>query len=377
VKIKHTPGSESVNPAVWAEVSLDALSHNINVIKHLLSQGSLLAGVVKKNAYGHGLIPVARHLESIGIDWLAVYSLSEGLELRRAGVRIPVLVFGFIPPEEAELVTGSKLTPTVMTSELAQALNSAAGALDIKQNVHVKVDTGLNRSGMGLNESPEFLSFLSTLTHIEVEGLYTHFSSADEKDPAPTETQLKRLLELANRVQRITILHAANSAATLRFQATHLNMVRVGISMYGLSPSQYLDQSLSLRPALSLKSRIARIHRLKPGDGVGYGLTWKAKRDSTVALVPAGYGDGLPKLLSNRGEALVRGFRVPIRGIVSMDQIVLDVSDIPEAHVGDTVTFIGKEAENEITADKVAGWATTINYEIVTRLPSHLPRFYI
>jgi alanine racemase len=342
-----------------------------------LRSGTQFAAVVKKNAYGHGLVPVAQHLASNGIDYLAVYSLEEGLELRRADISIPILVFGFIPPAEAKMVIGSNLTPTVMEPALASALDSAARELDTIIKVHVKVDTGLNRSGVTLEDAHQLLSLLFSLDNLQVEALYTHFSSANEPDKTPTETQLRLFLELASAYPQVKMLHAANSAATLKFPQTHLSLVRVGIAMYGLYPSPYMEKKVALKPVLSLKGGIVRIHPLRAGDGVGYGLTWTARSEALVALVPVGYGDGLPRLLSNRGEALVRGRRVAICGVISMDQSVLDVTSVPGVKVGDVATFIGKQPPEDISADEVAGWASTINYEVVTSIPSTLPRIFL
>ena len=369
--------NELLTPLGWAEIALRALAHNVRVIKGCLRRGTQFAAVVKKNAYGHGLVPIARTLVSTGVDYLAVYSLEEGLELRRANITVPILIFGFIPPAEAKVAIRAQLTPTVMEPELAVALDSAGKELDTIVKVHVKVDSGLNRSGVSFEDASRLLSFLFSLDYLEVGGLYTHFSSADEPDKAPTETQLKRFLDLASAFPTVKFLHAANSAATLRFPETHLNLVRVGIALYGLYPSSSMEWNVPLRPVLSLKGRIVRIHRVRAGDGVGYGLTWTATNDALVALVPIGYGDGLPRLLSNRGEALVRSHRVPIRGVISMDQCVVDVTNVPEVKVGDVVTFIGKRPPEEVTADEVARWANTINYEVVTAIPSRLPRIYL
>jgi alanine racemase len=230
---------------------------------------------------------------------------------------------------------------------------------------------------VSLKDASRLLSFLFSLDYLEVDGLYTHFSSADEPDKTPTQNPLTRFLDLANAFPTVKFLHTANSAATFRFPETHLNLVRVGISVYGLYPSSSTERTIPLKPVLSLKGRIVRIHRLKAGDGVGYGLTWMATNDALVALVPVGYGDGLPRLLSNRGEALVKGHRAPIRGKISMDQTVIEVTNIPGVKVGDEVTFIGEQPPEQITADDVAGWANTISYEILTALPSQLPRIYL
>lgn len=365
------------NPVAWAEIDLGALAHNVRAIRQCLRRGTRFAAVVKKDAYGHGLVPVAQHLESNGIDYLAVYSLEEGLELRRANINIPILVFGFIPPVAAKAILGSNLTPTVMEPDLASALDSAARELDTIIKVHVKVDTGLNRSGATLDDASQLLSFLFRLDNIQVESLYTHFSSANEPDKTPTETQLRLFLELASAYPQIKMLHAANSAATLSFPETHLNMVRVGIAMYGLYPSPHVEKRAALKPVLSLKGRIVRIHPLKAGDCVGYGLTWTARSEALIALVPVGYADGLPRLLSDRGEALVSGRRVPICGVISMDQCTLDITSVPGVKTGDVATFIGKQPPEGISADEVAGWASTISYEVLTSIPSTLPRIFV
>ena len=371
-----TSESKPPNPMAWAEIDLSALSHNVAVIRKRLRHGSIFMAVIKKNAYGHGVIPIARHLVSIGVDNLAVYSLEEGLELRQANINVPILLFRIVPPRDARIAVAEHLTPTVMDAESALALNSAARELDTTVKVHVKVDTGLNRSGASLGDAAKLLPILFGLEHLEIEGLYTHFASADEPDKTPTETQLRRFLDLARAFPSVKLWHTANSAAAIRLPETHLSMVRVGISLYGLYPSTAVVWDITLKPVLSLMGPIVRIHRLKPGDGVGYGLTWKATNDTIVALVPVGYGDGLPRLLSNRGEALVRGQRVPIRGRISMDQTVVDITGVPQAEVGDVVTFIGRQPPGEITADEVAAWANTINYEVVTTLPSRLTRIY-
>ena len=371
-----TSESKPPNPMAWAEIDLSALSHNVAVIRKRLRHGSIFMAVIKKNAYGHGVIPIARHLVSIGVDNLAVYSLEEGLELRQANINVPILLFRIVPPRDARIAVAEHLTPTVMDAESALALNSAARELDTTVKVHVKVDTGLNRSGASLGDAAKLLPILFGLEHLEIEGLYTHFASADEPDKTPTETQLRRFLDLARAFPSVKLWHTANSAAAIRLPETHLSMVRVGISLYGLYPSTAVAWDITLKPVLSLMGPIVRIHRLKPGDGVGYGLTWKATNDTIVALVPVGYGDGLPRLLSNRGEALVRGQRVPIRGRISMDQTVVDITGVPQAEVGDVVTFIGRQPPGEITADEVAAWANTINYEVVTTLPSRLTRIY-
>lgn len=279
--------------------------------------------------------------------------------------------------DRADTVVEQRLTPTVAETELARALSGAGQKLNTVAEVHVKIDTGLQRFGVSLEEAPELLNYIAELPNIKVEGLYTHFSSAGETDQMPTKIQLERFLKLARLFPKVELLHAANSAATLQFPETHLNMVRVGISIYGFYPSAAVRKSAPLKPVLSLKTRVIRVHSIKAGEGVSYGLTWVAPRDSIVALIPFGYGHGLPRLLSNRGEVLTRGRRAPIRGVICMDQSIIDVTDIPDVRVGDEVTIIGQDGSEEITAADIAELSNTIHYEVVSRLPAVLPRLYL
>jgi alanine racemase len=265
----------------------------------------------------------------------------------------------------------------VIETELARALSDAGRKLNTVSQVQVKIDTGLQRFGVSTEEAPQLIRYIGELPNIKVEGLYTHFSSADETDQTPTKVQLKCFLKLARLFPQIKLLHAANSAATLQFPETHLNMVRVGISIYGFYPSATVRKAISLKPVLSLKTRVVRVHSIKAGEGVSYGLTWVAPRDSIVALIPFGYGHGLPRLLSNRGEVLIRGRRASICGVVCMDQSIIDVTNIPDVRVGDEVTIIGQQGSEEITASDIAGLTNTIHYEVITRLPAVLPRVYL
>ncbi|MDD5510352.1 MAG: alanine racemase [Dehalococcoidales bacterium] len=361
----------------WIEIDIDALVQNIQALRSQLRQGVKFMAVVKKNAYGHGAPEVCQHALEAGVDSLAVYSLEEALELREAGIDAPVLILGPVSSSAADIVVRQRLIATVIERELAHALSKAAKEQKIVAEVHVIIDTGINRFGVSLEEAPQFLSYLGELTNLNVAGLYTHFSSADETDHTPTRIQLEKFLDLARRFPHITTLHAANSAATLQFPETHLNMVRVGISIYGFYPSNAVRKSVSLRPVLSLKTRVIRLYSIKEGEGLSYGLTWVAPRDSLIALIPFGYGDGLPRLLSNKGEVLIGGRRAPIRGVVCMDQSIIDVTGIPDVRVGDEVTIIGRQGSEEITAGDIAELTGTIHHEVVTRLSGVLPRLYL
>lgn len=361
----------------WMEIDLDALTHNIQALRNHLKMGTKFMAVVKKNAYGFGALTISRAALKAGADCLAVYSLEEALELREAGIRAPLLILGPVFPSRADDVIKQQLTTTVVEAELACALSNASQKLNAVAEVHVKIDTGLQRFGVSLEEAPELLNYLEMLPNFQVVGLYTHFSSADESDKTPTKLQLERFLRLARLFPQIKLLHAANSAATLQFPETHLNMVRVGISLYGFYPSAAVKKAVALKPVLSLKTRVTRVHLIRAGEGVSYGLTWVAPRDSIVALIPFGYSHGLPRLLSNRGQVLTRGKRAPIRGVICMDQCVVDVTDIPGIRVGDEVTVIGQQGSNEITVNEVARLSNTIHYEVVARLPAMLPRLYL
>ncbi len=361
----------------WLEIDLDALTHNVKALRAHLRAGTRFMAVVKKNAYGHGALAVSRAVLEAGADCLGVHCLEEAQELREGGIPAPILIMGPVLPSQAAVIIKRRLTATVIDKELARALADAGQRLSAVAEVQVKIDSGLNRFGVSPGEAPELINYLFTLPNIKVASLYSHFSSADEPDETPTRLQLERFLKLARLFPQIELLHAANSAAALHFPETHLHMVRVGISLYGFYPSATARKAVPLKPVLSLKTRVVRVHSIKAGEGVSYGLTWTASRDSTVALIPLGYGYGLPRLLSNCGEVLLRGRRAPIRGVVCMDQSIVDVTDIPNVRVGDEVTIIGRQGSEEITAGEIAELARTIHYEVVTRLPAALPRLYL
>ena len=360
----------------WIEIDLDRLACNVKALRNHLTKGAKFSAVVKKNAYGCGAETIAKAALKAGADSLAVHSLEEATIVRQAGITSPILVMGPILTTDVKHAVEQRLVCTVADRETALALSKASEKSGDVTEVHVKVDTGLHRFGTSPEDAPSLINYIYTLPNLGLTGLYTHFSSADEIDPTQTKLQLYRFLKLAKDFPEIEILHAANSAATLQFPEAHLNMVRVGIAIYGLYPSASVKKTVSLEPILSLKTRVVRVHSLKRGDGVSYGLTWTAKKDSVVALVPFGYGHGLPRLLSNRGDVLIRGRRAPLRGVVCMDQSIIDVTHVPGVQTGDEVTIIGRQGDEEITADEIAGLTNTINYEIITRLPAALPRIY-
>ena len=365
----------------WAEIDLDAIAHNVRQLKRHIGERVKLTAVVKANAYGHGAVPVARTALENGAERLAVNRVVEGIELRRAGIAAPILILGYSPPWEAEAIVRHDLTPTITEREVALALARAAASQGKTVPVHVKVDTGMGRFGLLPKEVADFAKGLADFPNLRLEGLYTHFATADEADKSHTRRQFGLFLDVLKRLEeagiKVPIRHAANSAATLDLPETHLDMVRCGIAIYGLYPSAEVSHSVPLKPAMSLKSRVARLRTLPAGSCISYGCTYVTSSPTRVALVPVGYGDGYHRLLSNRGQVLICGRRAPILGRVCMDQFVVDVSDIPGVRLDDEVVVFGRQGEEEISAEEVAAWAQTINYEVVTALMPRVTRVYL
>ena len=361
---------------VWAEIDLDAVARNTRLLKGQANGAALLA-VVKANAYGHGAVAVARAALAAGADRLGVICVDEGEQLRRAGIAAPILVMGHTPATDAARLVDLSLTGTVASRETAEALARAAAQRGVRVAVHVKVDTGLNRYGFTPAEALALADWLRDLSSLEVEGLFTHFASADEPDKGYTLDQYARFRQVAEGLGWAPIRHVSNTATLLDMPDLSLEMVRPGLGIYGLYPSGAVQQDLGLMPALSLKSRIVRLTALAPGDSVSYGRTWRAARPSLIGLVMCGYADGLPRSLSSRGNALVRGQRAPIVGRVCMDMCMLDVTDVPDAATGDEVVLIGCQGEEEISADEVGELAGTISYEILCGITARVPRLYL
>jgi alanine racemase len=336
-----------------------------------------VAAVVKANAYGHGAVGVARATLEAGADRLAVICVDEGEQLRRGGVSVPILVMGHSSVGEARRIVELELAPTVTSLEMGRALAREAEAASVRQRLHLKVDTGLNRYGLTPQEVVPLAEALRAIPSLEVEGIFTHFASADEGDKRFTLEQYTTFRGVVEKLPWVPIRHVSNTATLLDRPEMSLEMARPGVGMYGLYPSPYVSRSLNLRPVLSLKSRVTRLTRVAPGDSVSYGRTWRANRPSTIALVMCGYADGLPRLLSNRGSMLVRGRRVPIVGRVCMDMCMVDVTDVPDVAEGDEVVVIGRQGEAEITAEEVAELCGTISYEILCGISARVPRLYL
>jgi alanine racemase len=361
------------------EVDLGALRRNYRVLKKGLVPGTRVMVAVKANAYGHGLVEVARALVSTGVDYLGVACVDEGIVLRRNGVRVPILNLGAFFPGDIEPLLKYDIAATVTDISLAQRLDAAARRFKKKARVHVKVDTGMGRLGFWHEEADAFIIRLCGLKHLCVDGLYTHFPSADS-DEAFTRSQIAVFCSLIDKLTihgvNIPLKHTANSMAVVGFRAAHFNLVRPGLAVYGLHPKEELVGRLAIRPVLSFKTRIAHLKRVARGRSVSYGRTYIAPRDTVIATLPVGYGDGYNRLLSNRGTVLIRGRRCPIVGVVCMDQTMVDVGPLPQACLNDEVVLIGRQKDEVIRAEEIAGLCRTIPYEVICWISPRVPRVY-
>jgi len=365
----------------WAEVDLDAIAFNVRAFKQHVGEAVEVIAVVKANAYGHGAVPVARAALEAGATRLGVHRAIEGVELRRAGITGPILVMGYTPPSGAAMVVQYDLTPSLMTREFAEAVSAEATRVGKVVPLHVKVDTGMSRYGLMPSEVVDFVRSLTALPGVQLEGLFTHFATADAADQTYVRRQLETFRQVIAAVKgvgiHVPLCHAANSAATMKLSEAHLDAVRPGIAMYGLDPSDEWPPVFEIRPALMLKSRVSRVRELPPGSGVSYGRTFVTERPTLAALVPVGYGDGYHRILSNKGSVLIRGQRAAILGRVCMDQFVVDVSGIPDVQQDDEVVLVGRQREAQIRAEQVAWLAGTINYEMTTSLLPRVARVYL
>jgi alanine racemase len=360
----------------WAQIDLGALKANIKGLKERISPGCQLLAVVKANAYGHGAPAVARAALEGGASRLGVACPDEGAELRRAGIQAPIIILGYTSPDEAEKAVEHGLTPTINSLEHAEAVARASRKLGRVTPVHLKVETGMNRFGLDRKGVLELAKSVESMPSLRLEGAYTHFACADEVDKDFTWRQFEEFMAVASELD-LPLRHVANSAAILDLPEMALDMVRAGIAIYGLYPSASVSRSVALRPVLSLRSRVARVRRLEPGETVSYGRTWTATAPSRVVLAPAGYADGLPRILSNRGSVLIKGRRVPIVGRVCMDLTMVDVTDIQGAAEGDEVVIIGEQGQESITAEEIAGLSGTISYEVLCGVSRRVPRVYV
>jgi len=376
------PSASGADRPTLAKIDLGALTHNYQEVMRRAGKRKILA-VVKAQAYGHGALRVSQRLLGLGADMLGVAFVEEGRELREAGIQAPILVMGAIFPEQAEEIVRLGLTPIVYNDTLAKALSDAARKYKKEVPVHVKVDTGMGRLGLGPGAVIDFIRGIRKFDGIRIEGLMTHFADADLRDKQFASKQMDRfetlMKALAEQGMNISLCHAANSAAVLDFDRAFFTMVRPGLMLYGYNPLEAAPDGprIDVRPVLSLVTRIAFLKRTPAGVPISYGRTFVTKRESLIATIPVGYADGYARSLSNRGEALVRGTRVPVAGRVCMDMTMLDVTDVPGAREGDDVVLIGAQAGERITAEDIAAKTGTIPYEVLCGISGRVPRVYV
>lgn len=364
---------------VWAEVDPGAIRHNIKELKRLAGSAEVM-GVVKGYAYGHGNPVSAEAMLEGGATRLGVARVAEAMHLREAGITAPIHVFTQPPPQAAGTLVDHDLTATVYTQTFAEALSESAGARAKVVKVHVKVDTGMHRVGLPPADLEEAVQALAMTPNLDIEGVWSHLAVADVPDHPFTRQQLELFTDLVGVFERAGVKprfqHIANSAATLSAPDSHLDIVRCGIAAYGLWPGQGLERTADLRPALALRARVGMVKTVAKGDSLSYGLRYELPKTSRVVTVPVGYADGYDRALSGRGDVLIRGERYRVSGTVCMDQFMVDVG---EAHVeaGDVITLIGADGDERVSADDVAKWTNTINYEVTSRIPSRVPRVYV
>lgn len=374
----------------WVEIDARALANNISEFKRRLADGPLFGAVVKSNAYGHGMVEVARLAASASADWLCVNNVHEGVALRKAGLPLPILVMGYIELSELDGVVTHALQPVVYNVETLERLDAIAAQQGVHVGVHMKVETGTHRQGVLERDVPAFVERIHAARALTLAGVTTHFANIEDTTNHDfAETQIaaySRIVEAVARIHPKPLLrHTACSAAVLLFNRTHLDLTRVGISLYGIWPSKetYVSclergkPSLELAPVLSWKTRIAQVKQVPEGGFVGYGCAWRATRPTNIAVLPVGYYEGYDRELSGLAHVLVRGKRAPVRGRICMNMCMVDVTDIPAAALEDEVVLIGRQGDERITAEQLAAWAGTISYEIVARIHPSLPRVVV
>ena len=374
---------EALRPRVVAEVNVDALKHNYKQIRGCVPYDVEIMAIVKADAYGHGAKEISKLLQEEGVNRFAVAIAKEGEELRENGITSPILVLGYTPRADIRVLIENNLTQTVFSYDMAKTLSDEAGKLGKTVNIHIKVDTGMGRIGfLSSPQSIEEVKMIATLPHLNLEGIFTHFSTADEEDRAYTKKQWHIFEGFLNELREvgieIPIIHAANSAAIMCHSYADLNVVRPGIILYGYYPSGYLQgKVLDLIPAMTLKTQVVHVKELPEGHYVGYGRTHYTHHKTKVATIPVGYADGYSRRLGNVGRVLIKGQYAPIIGNVCMDQFMVDVSHIEGVTVEDEVVLFGKQGENEIPVEEIASSLGTINYEIICMIGKRVPRVYV
>ncbi|MFM5999940.1 MAG: alanine racemase [Dolichospermum sp.] len=365
----------------WVEINLGALSNNVKELVKFLSPRTQLMAVVKADAYGHGAVTVAKTVLEAGASWLGVATVPEGIQLREDGIEAPILILGATnTPEQVQAIANWQLQPTLCSPK--QALEFSNILEDINHNlplpVHIKLDTGMSRLGTNWQEAAEFVQLVQRLPHLHISSIYSHLATADSLDTKVMTEQHRRferaIAQIKAQGMKIPILHLANSAATLTDAGLHYDMVRVGLAIYGLYPAIHLQNQIKLKPVLQVKARVTQVKTITAGTGVSYGHHFIASGEMRLAVVGIGYADGVPRNLSNKMQVLIRGQLVPQIGAITMDQMMLDVSSIPDLQEGEVVTLLGEQGKEEISADNWANCLNTISWEILCGFKHRLPR---
>ncbi|MGK7892514.1 MAG: alanine racemase, partial [Xenococcus sp. (in: cyanobacteria)] len=379
--VKNSPHLKSSSPFLhcqraWVEIDLNALAYNVRQIKNILSPQTALMAVVKADGYGHGAVVVAQTAIENGATWLAVATLAEGIELREAGIKAPILLLGAInSTEEINKIAQWQLQATICNPQQALMFSDT---LQTSLPVHLNLDTGMSRLGSDWQDALEFVSLVQNLPHLEIAGIYSHFATADDRDSTIMNLQHQRFQKAIAQIkdQGITppLLHMANSAATLQNRNLHYDLVRVGLAIYGLYPASHLQEKVDLKPVLQVKARVTQVKKIAQGTGVSYGYKYICDRDTMIAVVGIGYADGVARSLSNRLQGIIRGKLVKQIGAITMDQMILDVSHLDNLQPGEIVTLLGQEGEHQITVDDWANILGTISWEILCGFKHRLPR---
>lgn len=373
-----------INRPVWAEIDLGAIGHNLAEIRRSLEPKTKIMAIVKANGYGHGSIQVARTVLAKGAERLGIAILQEGIELRKAGFGVPILILGHTPVEMAKDVVRYNLIQTVFDFDTAEAISWAAVQARKSAKIHLKVDTGMGRLGFPLHDKKnlDIILKIAQLPNLEIEGIYSHFAVSDIVDKEFSYLQLERFFDSVEKLKKkgleIPVKHISNSGGILDLPQAHLNMVRAGISIYGLYPSEEVSRAkVKLKPAMSLKARIAQVKKVPKGVTISYGRTYETSTEETIATLPIGYADGYTRLLSNKAQVLVRGKKTPVIGRICMDQCMINITGIPNVEVGEEVVLFGSQGQEHISVEDLANLIGTINYEIVCMISARVPRLYM
>ena len=382
---EQTPSLEPMRCCrAWVEIDLAALRHNVQQLRGVLHASTQLMAVVKADAYGHGAVTVAQTVLQAGAAWLGVATVPEGIELRAAGIQAPILVMGAVnSTEEMQAIAHWRLQPTLVNPKQALVFSETLAKLSAARplGVHLKIDTGMTRLGFPWAEAVDFVRFVHQLPHLKIDSLYSHLATADDPNPATMQLQQQRFTAAVESLQRQHLLpprlHLANTAATLADPTLHYDLVRVGLGLYGVYPAPHLQTQVDLQPVIQIKARITHLKAVPAGTGISYGHQYVCDRPIRLAVVGIGYADGVPRILSNRLQVIVKGHLAQQIGAITMDQLMLDVTGIPNLHEGDVVTLLGRDGSHTLSPDDWAAMANTISWEILCGFKHRLPRIAV